>query len=284
MKLIRCLLLFVFVGVFFNIGFGNLRVISLSPNTTEIIHEIISLVPKSQSKSSAHLVGSITYPGQPAYYQNLENIGSFQALNIEKILNLKPDLVITWQYQTPQQTLVLLKRFGIKVKVFQADNLQTLAKSFVRIGQVIGLKKQGQALAKQFSQALLAIRPKNFKIQPKVFLQLSNRPVFTIGGQGILNDIIEFCGGKNIFSKVNQISFEVNPAAILEYNPDFIIQTGSVSQNMFQRNAQSTWQKWPMLAAVKHKHIFVISGDSIAQYSLKIITGITQICDILHKS
>ena len=265
-------------------AYGDIRVISLSPNTAEIVHELIQLVPESKTR----LIASIHYPGAPDYYQQLERIGNFQSLNLEKILHLQPDIVVSWQGQTPVKAIALLRRFGIKVVIFHADHLTELASAFEKIADAIGLKKAGRVLSARFDHKLQRLLDKkhagNSK-RPSVFLQLSQRPIFTVGGVGILNEVLELCGGRNLFGDINRRSFEVDLSAVLRRNPDVIIGLWGCHQKKrpFCVN-QYMWQRWPMLRAVKTAQVYALSEGVLSQLSPKIIVGIQAVCDILQNA
>ncbi|GGF88827.1 vitamin B12-binding protein [Cysteiniphilum litorale] len=261
-------------------------VVSLSPNTTAIIHDVIEQATKENAKAEINtkLIGSIYYSGQPKYYENYQNIGAFQALNVEKIISLSPDLVITWTGQTQPQVIALLERFGIKVAVFNAEDIKSLATSFADIGASIQLKNAGTALQQSFVTQLQTIIKHNAtpvvkRHKPRVLLQLSTQPIFVAGGSGILNDIVTQCGGVNVFKDIDNVSFQTNINAIVERNPNVIIMLSNITKWFIDQT--SMWQRWQDLLAVKNKHVFQLSSDGISQFSPQILTGVKNICDIL---
>ncbi len=289
MRLYQYFLLFI-VSFFISEAYGSIRVISLSPNTTEIVHELIQL--SDQDKTL--LVGTIYYPSQPSYYNNILSIGSYQGINVEAILKLHPTVVVTWKNQTPPQILALLKRFGIKVAIFNAESLIELANSFTQIAKLVSLEKEGIALKTKFKSQLQKIvqnanqskdKAENINTQqsPRVFLQLSQQPIFSIGGMGILNDIIHVCRGENIFDHVQKTSFQTVLSAVIKENPDVIIMLSSVAMSKaYQTVTSSMWQNWPVINAVKEKRVYLLSSSVISQFSPKIITGVNAVCSILH--
>lgn len=261
-------------------------VVSLSPNTTAIIHDVIEEAAKESTKCQVNtkLIGSIYYTGQPKYYENYQNIGSFQALNVEKIISLSPDLVITWTGQTQPQVIALLERFGIKVAIFNAEDLKSLAKAFADIGATIQLKNAGTALQQSFVTQLQAIIKHNAipaikRHKPRVLLQLATHPIFVAGGSGILNDIVTQCGGVNVFKDIDNVSFQTNINAIVERNPNVIIMLSNITK--WHIDQTSMWQHWQDLLSVKNKHVFQLSSNGISQFSPQILTGVKNICDIL---
>ena len=261
-----------------------LKIVSLSPNTTAIIHDLIEVANKGNLKTKTQLIGSIYYPGQPKYYHNYQNIGSFQALNIQEILRLKPDIVITWQGQTQPQVIELLARFGIKVLIFSASDLVDLGNAFAEIGTAIKLKNSGVQLQQKFIRALNELSKNNTlkragNKRPRVLLQLAQNPIFVAGGHGILNDIIKRCGGVNIFKNINKVSFEADLSAVLANNPKLIIILSHIPN--WQKTTTSMWQRWQNLTAVKNGAIFQLSSEGISQFSPQIILGVKNICAIL---
>ena len=261
--------------------FASYKVISLSPNTTEIIYELIN---QRLDHNNTQLLGSIYYPGQPDFYKKFANVGGFQAINIDKLLKLKPNLVITWQGQTQPQSIALLKRFNIPVKVYCANSLKALSQTFEDIGVDIKMPLSGQYLKNKFNQQLVEIKKQHKKIAqpPSILLQIASHPIFVVGGQGILNDIIRFCGGYNVFAQTKKISFETSLPAVVQANPQIVIML-STSQEVV-RSKRNMWTKWYLMQAVKSQNIFDLPSVNISQYSPKLTKGVEQVCQILSNT
>ena len=167
------------------------------------------------------------------------------------------------------------------VKIFNAETLNELGESFKAIANTIGLAQNGIKLHQQFHKKLTVIKQKRQKYlnhtAQRVFFQISSKPMFTIGGTGILNDVIALCGGQNIFQAVHQTSFEVNRSAVLMANPDIIIQ---LSDNAISTK-DSPWSAWPFLKAIQSGQLFYLPSAIISQYSPSMIIGVQAICSLL---
>ncbi len=264
---------------------SNTRIVSLSPNVTHIVHQLIKMSPHNQT--TPDLVGTICYSGQPDYYQHYTCVGRFNSISLKTILRLHPDLVLTWDKVISKKMIHQLKRLGIPVKIFKGDNIAQLGQTFAQIGQAIHLPSAGKKMQQAYQQAFKSIttsaNKSQTKQQPNVFIQLTQKPMFTVGQTSLLNQMVQVCGGKNIFASTKMPSFMVSTATILKNNPDMIIQlTGNGN---LQATRNSRWQQFSdQLKAVKQKQVYQGGGVIFSQPTPNLIQGIRQICHVMAKT
>jgi iron complex transport system substrate-binding protein len=247
------------------------RIISLAPNVTEILFAI---------GAGPQLVGAIEPRNYPAAAQQLASVGRYPYLNLEQITKLEPDLIIAWRYGLTSQQFNQLKTLGYSVALVDPKQLTDIAKLINRLGRLTGQQTKAQQLARQFKTQLAELQ-KNYagKTPVKVFFELNDTPLTTVNSQQIISQVIELCGGYNIFGTLKIAAPQVNVEEVLARDPAAII---IVQNNPQQGQARhQAWQQWSTLSAVKQQHIYLLPADHISRFSPRILLGAKQLCQDL---
>ncbi len=244
------------------------RVITLSPSATEMAYA---------AGMGDNIVGVSAYSDYPEAAKSIEQVANWQGINIERILLLKPDLVIAWQGGNPQRPLDQLKALGIPIIYSDpqsieeiADDLVTLSSyshhSDIAIKNAQQLRQQYQVLQQQYASTI-SNQPKK-----KVFIQFGMQPLFTTSNSTLQSHITELCGGKNIFANSPVAWPQVSREQVLTKQPDLIIFSGKADQIPTVR---AFWQ--PQLTVP----IIAIDEDSFSRPAPRIIHAAQQVCEAI---
>ncbi|MDY3693851.1 MAG: vitamin B12 ABC transporter substrate-binding protein BtuF [Proteus mirabilis] len=244
------------------------RVITLSPSATEMAYA---------AGMGDNIVGVSAYSDYPEAAKNIEQVANWQGINIERILLLKPDLVIAWQGGNPQRPLDQLKALGIPIIYSDpqsieeiADDLVTLSSyshhSDIAIKNAQQLRQQYQVLQQQYASTI-SNQPKK-----KVFIQFGMQPLFTTSNSTLQSHITELCGGENIFANSPVAWPQVSREQVLTKQPDLIIFSGKADQIPTVR---AFWQ--PQLTVP----VIAIDEDSFSRPAPRIINAAQQICEAI---
>lgn len=241
------------------------RIISLAPNLTEFVYAL---------GAGPDLVGVIAHSDYPKQAQHKPIIGNYQHLDIEKILSLKPTIILSWSAGNPPQQLAVLRKFHIPIVDISPQHISQLPTITRKIGRAIGRAQQAQALAKQ-EQTQLDNFAKNYANQPKirVFYQIWHHPLITISDKSWLNDTLTLCGGTNIFANAATAYPQVNLEQVLSSKPQAIVLS---SQN---KQGAAIWQPWNTPA--KH-HLILLNSDWTSRFGPRLVKGIGQLCQQLN--
>lgn len=184
-------------------------------------------------------------------------VANAMSINIEKVLTLKPDLVMASSLNKPE-TIDNLRKLGIKV-VSQPypKSFEEICSYFIQIGELVGQSAKAKEIVAQQKARLVKLRAgipagKN----PKVFIQIGAKPLFCAVPETFMEDFIQFSGGKNIAEELKLGS--VTREYVLKQNPDiiFIVTMGMVAQD-----EKATWISYNSLSASKNKKIFILDAD-----------------------
>jgi iron complex transport system substrate-binding protein len=224
------------------------RIISLAPSVTANLYEL-----GLESK----VVGITQYC--PKGTTPKEVIGTLQEPNIEKIISLRPDIIISTKEGNKRQTVEKLQSLNLEVYTMEtAANFDEIASNALALAEKTGSVNIAKANIAKAKEALNETQKQKLPPSLKVFWVIGAAPLVSAGGKSIVNDYQQFIGGYNIFNYVNARYPSINAEAVLQKNPDVIllVDMGDVSKKEIKY-----WQRYKTLSAVKNKKIFMVSPD-----------------------
>lgn len=223
------------------------RIVSLAPSLTMNLYYL-------DSKDA--LVGCTSYC-EIAKADKKQIIGSIVSVNVEKIVSLKPDLVIAMAITKPA-IIEKLKKMGIKVEVYQTPkSFDEICKQFLHLGTLVGKTAKAKTVISESVAKVEKIKSlhKN-KLAGKVFFQIGANPIFSVLPHTYMNEFILFCGGTNIASDMS--SGTIGRESVLQRNPDFIF---IITMGLIGNDEKKQWLGFPNLSAAKRKRIFIIDSN-----------------------
>lgn len=248
------------------------RIVSLAPHLTEQLFAI---------GAGEKIVGAVDYSDYPEAAKAIPRVGGYSRLDLERILVLKPDLVVAWQSGNDARAVERLQDLGLTVYVSEPRHLPDIADSMVRLGTLAGVPEKGRQQAEAFRQHLDALRHQfQGEIKRTVFYQIWNQPLMTVSGRHLINDVITLCGGRNIFADLEVLTPNVSLEAVLAANPEVIIASGMGKERPEWLNE---WKRWPHLSAVKNSRLFVIDPNIIQRATPRLLLGAEKMCGFLHQ-
>jgi len=248
------------------------RIVSLAPDLTELVYA---------AGAGAQMVGADTYSYYPAAAKKLPRIGDAFRVDLERLVALKPDLVLAWKGGTPLTVIERLRSLGLHVLVIGNGQLTDIAHNLELIGKLTGHQGEADVAAQKFLEGLEALRRQYAGDVPvRVFYEISSTPLYTVGGRQIISHMIELCGGRNIFSDLKELAASVSLENVLARDPQAIV-TGS-DEGVVERLKE--WQRWPQISAVRTDSLFTISSDLLARATPRILQGGKQLCEDLEET
>lgn len=244
------------------------RIISLGPSLTKELYLL---------GEDDKLLGCTIYG--PPFTKNKEKVGTVIDVNLEKIINLKPDLVLGTSLTNPKQ-IEKLKNLGINVVIFsEPESFCDLCSQFLELANIIGKKERAEKIVQKVKKEVNLIKNKTKNLRKtKVFIEVGAKPLFTVGENSFVNDFIEFAGGKNIAKNVEIGLY--SREKVLKENPDVII---IVTMGVIGEKEKKVWKRYKSLNAVKNKRIYIISSDKICSPTpVSFVDTLKEIVRILH--
>lgn len=243
------------------------RIVSLAPNITEILFAI----------GAGHEVKGVSaFSNYPKRAKQLPIVASSYGLDVERIVQLKPQIAIAWEEGNPSQELSQLRSLHIPVYLARLGTMTQIATTMLRLGQIAGTLPKAEQVASQFVSRYQNLRARYEGQKPvSVFYALSNQPLMTLSGRTLQGHMIHDCGGVNIFAHTMGTAPEVNIASVLAKQPQVII----ISQpEGSKRDLTAFWKKYNQIPAVKHGQIYSIDSDLIDRAGPRSVDGMQQLC------
>ncbi len=249
------------------------RIISLAPHITELLFA---------AGAGSAVVGTVSYSDYPPEAARLANVGNYESLNLEAILALQPDLVVAWKSGNSHAQIEQLSRLGLPVFYSEPRRLEDIASNLKRLGHLAASEKSANAAAARFSERSRQLKARYSRAKPvRVFYQIWHRPLMTVNGKHLISQVINLCGGRNVFSGLATLAPTVSLEAVLSANPDAIIASGMAAQ---QPEWLDQWRKWPQLAAVKNRQLYFIPPDLIQRHTPRVLEGAEMMCKQLEQT
>ena len=242
------------------------RIISLAPSMTELLFV---------AGAGNRIVGVSEFSDYPPQAQGIPIVGRYDLLDMEAIVGYGPDLIVAWRSGNPQAAVQRLIDLGFNVYVAEPRTLLSIADQIENFATLAGTQVTGQAASKYFREQLEVLRNR-YKDSAKVsvFYQVWNEPLISVGGDELINDIINLCGGSNIFADLG-LAPKVSVESVLERDPALIIASG---MDIARPEWLDDWLRWPQLQAVAKDALFFIPPDLVQRHSLRVLSGALQMC------
>ena len=213
------------------------RIISLAPHITEILFAL---------GLEDRLVGVTQYSDYPEAARKIERVGSYVRLNIEKIVSLNPDLVISTAGGNPREVVERLAALGLKVFVIHPKKMEDIYSNIRSIAAITGREEEGIKLARGMKERVDNIVNKVKGLpRPSVFLQLGASPLLTASEGTFIDDLLNKAGGMNIAAAEPARYPVYSMEAVIKRGPDIIITMLMGSERDVA--AKKYWEKWTIM-------------------------------------
>jgi iron complex transport system substrate-binding protein len=248
------------------------RIITLAPNLAELVFF---------AGAGDRLKAVVEYSHFPAQVSKLPRVGNAFRIDLERIIELKPDLVIAWASGNPQTALHKLEKLGIRVWQVEITHPEEIANTVEYIAHASGTQLVGDAGALQLRNKLADLQQKNANKTPvDYFYQIAPRPLYTINGKHIISRSLEICGGRNIYSDLPALAPQISLESVIISNPQVMI----APETQDEPPALLTWHEWPQLQAVQTGSLLYLPADEISQATPRLLDSIDLACRLLDEA
>ncbi len=247
------------------------RIVTLAPNLTELVYAV---------GAGDRLVGVSAWSDYPSEALELPVVGDAFTVDQEQLALLDPDLLLVWESGTPAHTVDELRRSGYDVRVVRTRGLEDVAYALRQVGMLTGMVDEAEAAAADFSEQLAMLREANSNAEPiKVFFQVSRRPLYTVNAEHYVSELIETCGGTNIFADLGELAPSISVEAVIDRAPEVMLASTDAGDDAF-----AEWQRWPAIPANLYGNQFLLPADELARATPRLIQGGGAICLALQRA
>jgi iron complex transport system substrate-binding protein len=246
------------------------RIVSLSPHATELLFA---------AGAGPYVVGVAAYSDYPQAAGDIPRIGDASGLTLEKIVGLRPDLVVAWKSGNPPRVVKRLEELGIPVFRSEPRSMGDIAENIEDLGMLADTLDVARRESADFRLRYSGLRSRYaHRKAVGVFYQIWHNPLMTVNGQHLISDVIQLCGGINVFSNLPTLTPQIDIEAVLQANPTAIVAAGFNDSTVLDG-----WKKWTYVDAVKKDNLFLIPFNLIARQSPRILDGAERLCAALEK-
>lgn len=256
------------------------RVVTLAPHLTELVYAV---------GGGSRMVGTLGASNHPAAAQALPRIGDHARLDVERLLLLRPDLVLAWRSGNSDRELRALEAAGLRVVRLEAQRLDDVPVSIERVARLLGLDAEGAREAHRLRLSIQTLRTRYAAAAPlQVFYQVWQQPLLTLNASHLVSDVLALCGGRNIFAGLAPLVPPVSTEAVLAANPEVVMAAGDAQgKPWIQAKAEpefAIWRGMEKLAAANRGAFFKINGDLITRAGPRIDQGAQAVCEALQSA
>lgn len=245
------------------------RVITLSPHLAELV---------CAAGACGQLVGVVKHSDYPLQVKALPQIGNAHAVNIEQVLALQPDLILSWDGGTPAQTVARLQGLGLRVEAIRVRSLADVGLALLRVGALLGTEDQACVVEKQYRDDIAALRTRYAAASKiDVMYQLEPEPVYVVNGDSPISEAFALCGARNIFADYQYLAGPVSREAVIAADPDAIVFGKQDDVPGIRRG----WARFSQMRAKRANNLIAVDADKLARATPRMAAGTAELCTAL---
>lgn len=239
---------------------------SVAPNLTEMLFA---------AGAADQVVAVSEYSDWPEAAKSLPRIGDAFRLDYERIVALAPSVAVVWATGTPAGVAERLESLGIRVVGIPTRRLEDIAAGLEALGELAGTQAVARAAAAGFRARIAGLR-EAYRERPRlrVFIQIDDAPLYTVGGSHLITEIVGLCGGVNVFAEAADPALPVDLEAVIARAPEVILSADDGDPAAY-------WARFPELPAVAGGHVFRAPADRLSRPSPRIAEGAAEVCALL---
>lgn len=247
------------------------RIVTLAPHLAELVFAV---------GAGESVVGVSSYTDHPAEAATLPVIGDAFSIDQERLAVLQPDLLLAWDSGTPAHVIDDLRARGFRVETIETRGLDDVTAAIEQVGGLTGHEPQAQRLAEEFRAGLRRLAAR-YDDAPSidVFYQISQQPLYTINGDHYVSELIETCGGHNVFADLGGLAPMVDVEAVLARNPEVMLASADNLPDVFD-----VWRRWPELAANRYDNYFFLPASEIGRATPRLVEAGERLCAVLDQA
>ena len=249
------------------------RVISLGPHLTELAYA---------AGGGGALVGAIRYSDFPEAARRLPIVGDAHAIDFERIVQLKPDLVLVWGSGLNERHKARLRSLGLVVYESEIRRAQGIPDTLRRLGTLLGRADVAETEARRFERQWQALNERHrSKPAVRVFWQLWHEPLMTVNREHLISEAMRTCGGVNVFADLPLLTPSVSWEAAIAADPQLI--AGSGRSEDAERDFAAWRRSGKNVSAVKQQRFATIDGDLIGRMGPRFVEGAAALCEAIER-
>jgi iron complex transport system substrate-binding protein len=244
------------------------RIVSLAPHLTELAFT---------AGAGDRIVATVDYSDHPDAARAIPRIGNAFRVDLERLLALRPDAVLVWESGNPAPMIERVRALQLPVVAFRTQRIDDVATALREIGRLAGTSEIAERAASDYERRIQELRDHYRERSPlRVFIEVDDRPLYTVNGRQIISEIVELCGGRNVFAALDELAPAIGIEAVIAADPQVIISTDDTVPD-----AAAAWSRWRHIEAVRTGNVYTLRSDDIARATTRLTVAAEAVCNTL---
>lgn len=246
------------------------RIVTLSPGATELMFA---------AGGGDKVVAVVAYSDYPPAAQKLPSVGNHTRIDLEALLALEPDLVITWVTGNPPAQIELLQELGLPLFAIEPRTFEGVSSAIERLSVLAGTEAEGSAEAERFRTGIAELSEQYGNVEPvSVFYQVWEQPLMTINNEHLIGKVLQLCGGVNVFGDMPRLVPRISAEVVIQADPQAVI---TASVDGASDDQLDHWKSYSGLRAVKKDNLFFVPASPISRPTPRLLEATELICEKL---
>jgi iron complex transport system substrate-binding protein len=248
------------------------RIIALAPSITELVFA---------AGAGDRLVAVARFSDYPSAAAQLPQIGDAARIDIERVLALRPDLIVAWKSGNQAADVARLEELGFSVFVAEPSTLAAIPQVLRAIGALAGTSAAADGTAREFERAIADLRTRFAnRMKVRVFYEIWHWPLMTVNGRHVISDVIKLCGGSNVFAAAPVLTPVISLESVIYAQPQVVLGGSSATTPELYLAA---WRQYSDYAKLRNVQVLYVDPDRIQRQTPRILEGARIVCDHLER-
>ncbi len=248
------------------------KVISLAPSLTEMIYEL---------GVEETLVGNTTFCNYPPEAKKITKVGDLLTVDYEKILQLEPDLIFISVEGNRKSVYDKFHELGLKVFVSNPRDYAGIKKSFTDLSRIFGMEKRAEKIISEWDSTVSSVKNKAGNgSKETVMFMVDLQPAYIAGSNTFIDELIKFCGLKNIAAD-SPLNYPVfNREEIIRRDPEYIFYASDTTKKI---NPLDVYPEWEQLNAIRRNNFFIVDRDLFSRPGPRYVKALKALLEKVHR-
>lgn len=249
------------------------RIVSIAPGATEMLFA---------AGAGSRVIATVEFSDEPPEAKKVPRIGDSNAVDMERVVALRPDVVVVWEGGNNVAQIDRLEKLKVPLYRHKLSRLADIPMSLRRLGALAGTQAAAEASAHDVETRLATLQKRfgQATAKPTVLLQVWNRPIYTVGGSQMMTDSLRFCGALNVFADLKEQGPSVDTEAVIDRDPQIIVAVAppGVSQEWL-----GVWKRFGTLRAVRDGRLVPFEDQRLSRLGPSAIAGTEALCEAINR-
>jgi iron complex transport system substrate-binding protein len=250
------------------------RIVSIAPGATEMLFA---------AGAGSRVIATVEFSEEPAEAKKVPRIGDSNAVDIERVVALRPDVVVVWDGGNNVAQINRLENLKVPLYRHRVSRLGDIPTSLRRLGALTDTGAVAEAAARDVETRLAALQQRYGQAaqKPTVLLEVWNRPLYTVGGSQMMTDSLRLCGARNVFDDLKEQGPTVDTEAVIGRDPQIIVAVAppGVSQEWL-----TEWKRFGTLRAVRDGRLVPFEDQRLSRLGPSAVAGTEALCKAINRN